>query len=395
MFVKRQIMDSQLTLLPKDVKFCKICVMSNQRPRIEFNEDGICNACRYAEYKKKEINWGERKKHFIKLCDRHRSKDGSHDVVVPCSGGKDSSTIAYKLKHEYGMNPLCITFSPPIYSDIGWQNLRNFIDSGYDHYLITPGGKINRALSKCCFIYLGDHNEIFDHGTMGAPFKVALNLNIKLVMYGENAEAEYGGTSKDANQPGRNWGDFDNAYFSNSIENIIKYGIEDGYIKEEINKRSLDIYKLPDTNLLIKNEIEMHWFGYYHNWTPQENYYCAVENTGFQANPEGRTIGTYSKYAQLDDLTDSFLYYMMFIKFGFGRATSDAAHEIRDGHINRNEAIALVNRYDGEFPYKELEIFLDYIDLTEEEFWEVVDTFRLDHIWKKIKGNWELRHKIK
>jgi len=86
---------------------------------------------------------------------------------------------------------------------------------------------------------------------------------------------------------------------------------------------------------------------------------------------------------------------MMFIKFGLGRATSDAAHEIRDGHINRNEAIALVNRYDGEFPYKELEIFLDYIDLTEEEFWEVVDTFRLDHIWKKIKGNWELRHKIK
>ena len=394
MVSKKKMMDSQLALLPKDVKFCKKCVMSNQRPRIEFDEGGICNACRYAEYKKTKIDWAERKKQFIKLCDRHRSKNGSHDVIVPCSGGKDSSTIAYKLKHEYGMNPLCVTFSPPIYSDIGWQNLRNFIDSGYDHYLITPGGKINKILTKCCFIYLGDHNEIFDHGQMGAPFQVALNLGIKLVMYGENAEAEYGGTTKDANQPGRNWEDFDTAYFSNSIENIIKQGIKDGYIKEEIKKGSLDIYKMPNAKSLLKKEIEMHWYGYYHNWTPQDNYYCAVENTKFQANPKGRTTGTYSKYAQLDDLTDSFLYYMMYIKFGFGRTTSDAAHEIRDGHIQRDEAIALVKRYDGEFPQNEFKIFLEYIDFTEEEFWKVVDSFRLNHIWKKENGKWKLRHTV-
>ena len=394
MVSKKKMMDSQLALLPKEVKYCKKCVMSNQRPRIEFDEGGICNACRYAEYKKTKIDWAERKKQFIKLCDRHRSNNGSHDVIVPCSGGKDSSTIAYKLKHEYGMNPLCVTFSPPIYSDIGWQYLRNFIDSGYDHYLITPGGKINRALSKCCFVYLGDHNEIFDHGQMGAPFHVALNHGIKLVMYGENAEAEYGGTTKDANQPGRNWEDFETTYFSNSIENIIKQGIKDGYIKEEIKKRSLDIYKMPNPKLLLKKGIEMHWYGYYHNWTPQDNYYCAVENTKFQANPKGRTTGTYSKYAQLDDLTDSFLYYMMYIKFGFGRATSDAAHEIRDGHIQRDEAIALVKRYDGEFPQNEFKIFLDYIDLTEKEFWKVVDSFRLNHIWKKENGKWELRHSV-
>ena len=138
----------------------------------------------------------------------------------------------------------------------------------------------------------------------------------------------------------------------------------------------------------------MHWFGFYHHWTPQENYYYSAEHTGFQANPEGRTEGTYSKYAQIDDLTDSFLYYMMYIKFGFGRATSDAAHEIRDGHITREEAVALVRRYDGEFPHKHFSVFLDYLDLTEDEFWQIVDRFRQPHIWQKVNGEWELRHHV-
>ena len=132
----------------------------------------------------------------------------------------------------------------------------------------------------------------------------------------------------------------------------------------------------------------------YQQGDPQENYYYAVENTGFEANPEGRTEGTYSKYAQLDDLTDSFLYYMMYIKFGFGRATSDAAHEVRDGHIMRDEAIRLVQRYDGEFPRKTFETFIKYIGINENEFWEIVDRFRLDHIWDKKNGEWNLKNKI-
>jgi N-acetyl sugar amidotransferase len=291
------------------------------------------------------------------------------------------------------MHPLCVTFSPPVYSQIGWRNLRTFIDSGFDHYLVSPGGKINRALTKLGFILLGDHNEIFDHGQGGAPFRVALHHKVKLVMYGENAEAEYGGTMMDASQPGRNWEDFE-VYFSNSVDNLLKIGIEDGYITEEIKKMTMDIYMLPPAEELRKAKVEMHWWGYYNSWIPQENYYYAAEHTGFQANPEGHTIGTYSKYAQLDDQTDSFLYYMMYIKFGIGRATSDAAHEIRDGHITRDEAIALVRRYDGEFPQKDFQLFLDYVDLTESEFWEVVDRFRLPHIWKKENGVWKLRHAV-
>lgn len=387
-------MDSQLDKLPKEVIFCKKCVVSNQRPRITFDKDGVCSACNYAKFKKENIDWAKRKKQFEDLMDKHRSKDGAYDVIVPCSGGKDSSTIAHRLKQEYGMHPLCVTFSPPIYSKIGWENLRRFIDAGFDHYLVTPGGTLNRALTKLGFILLGDHNEIFDHGQMEMPFRVAVQHNVKIVMYGENAEAEYGGTWKDADKPGRSWQDFQEAYFSATLEEILKIGIEDGYITEEIKKNTLSIYKLPPIEELARVGVEMHWFGYYHNWTPQENYYHASEHTGFQANPEGRTTGTYSKYAQLDDATDSFLYYMMYIKFGIGRATSDAAHEIRDGHITREEAVALVRRYDGEFPQKEFATFLKYVDLTEDEFWQVVDRFRLPHIWKRENGIWKLRRPV-
>ena len=127
---------------------------------------------------------------------------------------------------------------------------------------------------------------------------------------------------------------------------------------------------------------------------PQENYFYAAENTGFEANPE-RTEGTYSKYASIDDRLDGMHYFMKYIKFGFGRATDDAAHEVRDGHISREEAVALVDRYDGEFPAKYFSDFLDYLDISEEHFWTVVDQYRLPHIWDRSGNGWQLKAKVK
>jgi len=138
----------------------------------------------------------------------------------------------------------------------------------------------------------------------------------------------------------------------------------------------------------------MHWYSYYHKWTPQEHYYYASEHTGFRANPYGRSEGTYSKYASLDDKTDGFHYYTMFIKFGIGRATSDAAHEIREGHLTREEGARLVRKFDGEFPKKYFKEFLEYCNITEEYFWEVIDSWRSPHLWKKENGEWKLKYQV-
>ena len=160
--------------------------------------------------------------------------------------------------------------------------------------------------------------------------------------------------------------------------------------------RDLKQYELSNAELeaIEKKGIRQYFFSYFHKWVPQENFYYAQKHTGFKANPEGRSEGTYSKYASLDDQIDGFHYYMSFIKFGIGRATSDAAHEVRDGHITREEAVALVKRYDGEFPKLHFQTFLDYCKITEKEFWEIVDSFRSPHLWKKENGQWKLLHQV-
>jgi len=393
-------MESQFDSLPKEVKFCTKCVMSNQRPRITFDAKGVCSACSYKELKNSsQIDFKKRHEELLRLLDKHRSKKGEYDVIVPCSGGKDSSSIAHKLKYTYGMNPLCLTFSPPVYTDIGRKNLNSFIHvGGFDHKLATPNGRLYRILSKLYFIYTGDHEEPFGRGQMAAPIREALQNNVKLVMYGENAEIEYGGDKSLMNARGMPWNRFEDVYYSTSLENIIKIAEEDGYFKHynfEYKKNMLNIFKLPNIENLKKSNVEFHWWAYYEKWFPQENYYYATKHTGFQANPEGRTEGTYSKYAQIDDATDAVLYYMMFIKYGFGRATSDAAHEIRDGHITREEGVALVHKFDSEFPEESFKIFKEFTDLTTDEFWEIVDIYRLDHIWKKENNQWKLRNQVK
>ena len=101
---------------------------------------------------------------------------------------------------------------------------------------------------------------------------------------------------------------------------------------------------------------QVHWFSYYKYWDPQENYYYATENTGFKPNDE-RTESTYSKYASIDDETDGVHYFLSLIKFGLGRCTSDAAHEIRDGHLTREEGVSLVKKFDTEIPKKKHKVF--------------------------------------
>jgi hypothetical protein len=144
---------------------------------------------------------------------------------------------------------------------------------------------------------------------------------------------------------------------------------------------------------LEKKGVEVHYLGYYLKWDPQECYYYAVENTGFQANSE-RTEGTYSKYSSIDDQIDMFHYFTTLVKFGIGRATYDAAQEIRNHKITREEGVQLVRKFDQEFPRKYFKEFLEYISLTEDEFHSVVDKYRSPHLWVRDGDEWRLRHAV-
>lgn len=371
--------------LPTEVKFCKKCTVSNQRPRITFDEHGVCSACNFAEYKRSKIDWAEREKELIDLCDRFRKGNGEYDVVVPLSGGKDGGFVAHQLKYKYGMNPLTVTWSPLKYTDIGRRNLDAFIQSGFDNILGTPNGKTTRRLTHLAFKHLGDPFQPFIYGQTNFPLQIAVTHNIPLIMYGENGEVEYGGDMKNAFKPTRDIEDHDKHYFS---------GLPPEFWAEHgVSLADLRPFMSPPFADIKKNNTEIHFFSHYKFWDPQENFYYCREHTGFTPNDE-RSEGTYSKYASLDDRIDGYHYYLGFIKFGIGRTTSDTAHEIRDGKITREEGAALVKRYDGEFPRKYFQEFLEYCDITEEMFWEVVDSWRSDHLWEKTADGWRLKHTV-
>jgi len=393
--------------LPLEVKFCKKCVISNQRPSstvefksektekkktIAFGDDGVCDACRYAEYKETKIDWKKREKELLAICDRYRSKNGNYDCIVPGSGGKDSGHTAHVLKYKYGMNPLTVTWSPHLYTETGWQNLQNWIHvGGFDNVLFTPNGRVHRLLTKLAFKNLLHPFQPFIIGQRHIGPKFALQYKVPLIFYGEN-QAEYGNSIEDNDTP-----TMKEEYFTEDIalENLFLGGARaSDLIKDrKVSLNDLNPY-LPAPKKEIKDlGIQVHYLGYYLKWDPQENFYYAAQHCGFQANKE-RTEGSYSKYSSIDDKIDPFHYFTTLIKFGIGRATYDAAQEIRNGKINREEGIALVKRYDQEFPKKYFKEFLEYIDISESRFWELINAGRSPHLWKNTDGKWELRHQV-
>lgn len=394
---KRGTLEKQILELPKEVKFCTKCVMSNQRPRISFDGEGICSACRNTANYKNKINWRDRERQLIELLEKHRSRDGSWDVIVPSSGGKDSAFVAHQLKYKYGMNPLTVTWTPLRYTDIGFKNYQAMCDAGFVNLMCTPNGSIHRKLARLCLEELGDAFHVFVLGQVSYAFHIAVKFGISLVMFGENGEAEYAGNPEVVDTPFIPSDKWTKIYFKgNTLEELIEYGVQNkGYMsREDFREADLKFYTPPSVEEMESAGIlGKHFFGYYKKWSPQESYYYAAENTGFSANKE-RTEGTYTKYASLDDKMDGMHYFMKYIKFGFGRTTDDTSHEIRDGHISREEAVALVNRYDGEFPAKYFPEFLEYLGITEEHFWNIVDSYRLDHIWRKTDSGWELVNRV-
>ena len=391
--------------LPEEVEFCKQCVVSNQRPStvVEYKHgkatkkptiefvDGVCSACSYHVKKYNSIDWEVRERELAALCDRHRSNNGEYDVLVPGSGGKDSIYVAHLLKTKYGMNPLTVTWAPHRYTDIGWKNLQSWIDSGFDNILITPNTKVHSLLTRMAFLNLVHPFQPFMIGQKNVAPRLALEKNIKLIMYGES-QAE-GGSLLNANDP-----QMPAEFFSTPDKNRknIKLGGVDiaSLLNSGITHSDLNPYLPVSLERVSKQDIEVHFMSYYKLWKPQENYYYAVENCNFEPNP-ARSEGTYSKYASLDDKIDGFHYYTTYIKFGIGRATYDASQEIRNKHITREEGVALVHKYDGEFPAKYFEEFLDYIDITEAQFTDTIDNARSPHLWERdpVTG-WRLKYKV-
>ncbi len=406
--------------LPSEVRFCRKCTISNQRPNsaieyshnintvkktININKEGICDSCLHASNKRDTIDWDLRDKELKDLCDKHRSKNGEYDCIVPGSGGKDSFYASHILKYKYDMNPLTVTWAPHMYTPWGWNNFQKWIHSGFDNYLCTPNGRVHKLLTRLAVENLFHPFQPFIFGQKFLAPKIAMQHNVKLVFFGEN-EAEYGNPVADNQLAKRDY-----EYFSSSNQSEIYLGgTSIRELAEDYNLSSNDLtqYMPCDPNELEQNGIEVHYTGYYTKWHPQHNYYYAVEHMDFEACPE-RMPGTYSKYVSVDDKMEDFNYYTTGIKYGLGWTSYVSAHEIRSGDLMREEGVALVKKYDLEFPSRYINDFLDYISIDKEKypiasknfeqpvvdleyFMSVHDRFRSPHLWIYENGNWKLRH---
>ena len=365
--------------------------MPDSRPRIVFNNDGICNACTNSLDKQK-INWEDKKKEFLKLVDEIKDyslkNNLSYDCIVPWSGGKDSTSIALKLKFEFKLNPLLVTFSPLILNEIGDFNRNLLSKLGFDAIFIRPNQKVSKYLSKRFFTERGNPKVAWDAGVNAGPVRVAVNYKIPYIFYAEHGESEYGGLvlSEESKK-------------KRDLREVIEHQIGDypeNWVNEEITLKDLHPYIYPSETEIKKTNIQAYYFSYFFKWSMLENYeYTIKKIPNFKTKADGRTKGTFTNFDSLDDKIDCLYYYMQYIKFGFGRATRDACRMIQNNQMTRNEGIKLARKYDDEFPVEDFNEVLNYLDISKDNFQEIVDKHRNNEIWKSsINNKWELINSI-
>ena len=370
-----------------NILICKSCVTPSSRPRVYFNDEGICNACTSAEEKKK-IDWEKRKKEFLVLVEDikkySKKNNNNYDCIIPWSGGKDSTSIALKLKNEFDLNPLLVTFSPLITNKCGQHNREELLKLGFDSIFFRPNQKVAKLLAKRFFIERGNPKVGWEAGINSVPIKTAINYNIPFVFYAEHGESEYGGLvlSEESKK-------------KRDITEVIEHQIGDypeNWQNEDINLKDLEPYIYPTQKKLSENKITAYYFSYFFRWSMFENYkYVKKIMPNFQENPDGRTNGTFTDFDSLDDKIDSLYYYMQYIKFGFGRAVRDTSRFIQNSQMSRNEALEIVKKYDGEFPKNDLKEVLEYLNLNNFDFEEIINNHRNSEVWKKDNNSWKLK----
>ena len=351
------------------MRYCKKCIMPDTRPEQVFDEEGVCDACRSAVRKHQEIDWAARRKEFESILEKYRNPKGDWwDCVIPVSGGKDSCFQAYTMKHEFGMNPLCVNFVPCEMTDLGLKNILFLRDLGFDMIQVGANREVYRRMARKGFFDLGDCCWPEHIGIFTAPVRVAVQYKIPLLIWGENSQFEYGGpaSKRDDNYLDRNW-----------LEQfqMLGYRISDLY-EEGFERKDLLTFEYPSDEALREVGVTGLYLGYYWKWEAFKQVQQMID-LGWSPNPDDQPVeGAYTPYDNLDCKWIAGLHdYMKFLKYGYGRATDQLCIDIRHGRMERGKAIRIVRNYEGQVPRKYLADFIDFIGCSEKEFFDTLDKF--------------------
>ena len=358
------------------IKICKSCIMISTRPRITYDKNGICNACQWKEEKKK-INWKIREKKFKDIVSQIKSKKNNFDVLVPVSGGKDSCYVAYNLKYKYKLNPLYVTVNPTLQSDLGKRNLKNFNNKGFNLFTLDASPEFLRKIDKQSLISFGQPYFGWLTAIYTAIPNLATSLGIDLIIYGDNGEVEYGGSKETKDKF---------LYDGKYVEKILLSN-KHKKIFSKIDLRNEDKFFF---ELQKKRKFHYAYYSYLENWDPYKNYLFAKEKFDMEENTRSNP-STFTNFSQNDQKLYPLHTYLMYLKFGFGRACQDACIEIRRDAMTRDQAIALVNLYDHLFPKEHLKDYLEYYGMSLNKFKKILDSFANKKILKKKNNTWKTK----
>lgn len=373
----------------KEIFWCKTCLNMSTRPRIEFGADGVCNACKWSN-EKKDFDWDKRQEILHDLLNKYRSSDGSNfDCVVPVSGGKDGSYVAYCLKEKYGMNPLAVTVRPALALEVGDKNLTNFIESGFNHIHISPNNKVMQKLNKHGLIEKGFPYYGWLIAIKTAVIQTAMNFRVPLIFYGEDGEVEYGGSTESKDVPLYDIEYMKRVYFEGGYNKVLDIVSSD----PEVSNGDLSFWRFPTDEQVSKHDLAFTHWSHYEAWDSYRNYVVAKEHCGLIENEEGSS-GTFTNFAQNDQALYSLHAYLMYLKFGFGRATQDAGIEIRRGAMTREQALNLVRMYDNQYPHAFIDTYLNYYEMNRLEFDQILDKFANKDLFEKVNGFWEPKFEV-
>lgn len=353
------------------------------RPRITFDHRGWCNACQWME-EKRTLDWSKRQAELQDLIGRHKGK-AEFDCIVTVSGGKDGSYVAHTLKHKYNLNPLCLTIRPPLSLKIGDENLLSFINSGYEHIHVSVNQESMRILDRIGFT---DHGQGYYGWLISihtAVLRIAKNFGVNLVFYSEDGEIEYGGGTSRKNIATYGVDYMKSAYLNDTYDSVIK--------KSQLSSSELYWFEFESGLFDSMEKLEVTHLSYYEPWDSYRNYIVAKENCGLKELEES-VDGTFTNFAQNDQELASLHYYLMYLKFGFGRATQDAGIEIRRGAMSRDQGKNLVELYDNVSLEKHYQAYCDYYKISMNEFLSTIDKFANKDLFEKIDGVWQPKFKI-
>ncbi len=352
------------------IKYCTQCLYPETKPDLHIDAEGVCSACRSYE-KRTKINWEDRALDLERILEKYRNRDGSnYDCIVPVSGGKDSTYQVLKVL-EFGLNPLCVTGTTCSLSEIGRRNIENLKNLGVDYIEVTTNPIVRRKMNRLCLRTIGDiswpeHVKIFT-----IPVQVAVKYNVKLIIWGENPQHEYGGpaASQQSNVLDRNW--------LEEFGGLLGFRVTDFIDQEGIEKRHLIPFTYPSDKELQAVGVTGLFLGYYVPWDGYTNALYA-QAYGFETYPNV-VEGSLADYENLDNHHMGIHDYFKYLKFGFGRASDIASNHIRRGRLRRADALNLIKRHDGKFPWtylgKPVEDILSEISVPFDEFIKICDQF--------------------